>query len=833
MLRQLGLASYLFLVPAFALATGSGAPSSVPIREFGGLDTDTNPMFLKRRTPDSQNVRTDVGPGVQGTNGFVDYSTQTAADLWRFHLSNGNRYLISRSSDSLKATLGNGTFDVQISTVPLSVRIGAAQLGDYFYWTSATDGLKRWDGTTVSVASRTLGCTDLVSHKTRLWCTGDAGNERTIYVSAAEDGADWAIDTFPADTDPARYVIGGALDEGLSDIYGPFQDRLVWYKDHSFGFVSGSDRSDFHPEIVSREIGTAYPESVKDCDGFLRWLGPNRTIWEWGGGSFSPENEISSYREGGGIHNLLDTVLQGDANSRSWTQTSQDDWESGSLDDGLSAAPSVGDVVFSTSGSMHDDFSDGNYTSSPSWVSSISSVVASVAVSGEELTFTVSNASGAANTFALYSSSFPPLTSGFVVFNFVSETIFGGSDFAMVVLSTQPSGTAPDGIGVRLHDALASTDNAIQKVIGGSLNSTLSTFSKGFGAGTNYEVKLEVVPDGTTSVYVDGSLLSSVSTSAFSGQRFQSIHFGIGTGGVLTSHTYGFDLVRFSTGEALSLSPAQSLGTSISSFGQLTGDHVLADGGIDYIVYTDTDTVLSAEDASSFTSSQTVVSGGIVTLATAPYARVAVNFTRTASTQTPTLSEFTLRWNEGSTLKVASIYADQRYGLAVAISSTSNNRWLWYDWNREWQLDTSLYPVVTALVYNGAPYFGNDAGIWQMGSGYTQDGTAISSYYVTPTHVPTGLDVHSNFSHLFVTTERSDATLATVYYLDGRATENALASKAMNLQTGNQNFKLSFPLTQRRYGKTISLKWSVTSSSAWRILAGNLDYWSDIYAPLQ
>ena len=119
----------------------------------------------------------------------------------------------------------------------------------------------------------------------------------------------------------------------------------------------------------------------------------------------------------------------------------------------------------------------------------------------------------------------------------------------------------------------------------------------------------------------------------------------------------------------------------------------------------------------------------------------------------------------------------------------------------------------------------------QMGSGTTDDGANIVSHYVTPTYAPTNLYVNSYFHHLFMTTEQSDATLETVFYVNGSGVENALGDKAMNETTGLQSFKLPFSFSGIQQGKAISFKWTIDSASDWRILYANLDYESDIYAP--
>ena len=830
---------FLIFAPALLLATlGFCAPPSLTqIREFGGIDTDTNALFQKKTTPDSQNVRTDVGPGILPRQGLVDFSTEASSGLWTFNHSNGSRYLITKTSNTLRATTGSGTFATTISTVPFSGRLGVAQLGDRLYFVNATDGLKYWNSTTVTVASAALKCTDLVSHRSRLWAIGKAGSERTIFVSAFDDGTDWVLDTNPTATDPAQYIIGFGADEILTDIYGPFQGQLVWFRNNSFGVISGYDRTDFTPDIVSREVGTAYPESVRDCDGLLRWLGPKRTVWEFDGKVFSPENEISRYKNGGGIRGLLASVSQGDASSAGYTITSQGDWGAGTVGAHLSSTTSPGDLVMAKASSetLVDSFADGDITSSPVWTSYDIRAGVSVAYSTTYGGLSISSTStgidppmrgGAYTTTNISTGSWR------CVFNLQSRT---GSLIALKISTGVPFLTMDDssqtnGYAVEIGDdelrilKLSSSGDATE------LFSDTVVLTYGLPA-SGYYNSMELSRDsaGLLQAWINGSFVGSATDASYTGFSYVSVEaqpsYVVGQGNVVFDNIY--------TNYAYTTYTAVAVNTNgISSWATTGGDYTSNNGRLVFAVYTDTDTSLSITNTATFTSSQTYTPGSLLTVATAAYFTPVVFYEQTATSGTPSVSMLSWGWTSGSALDVASLYTGQRYWLAVGISSTTNNRWLVFDRSRQWQLWTSPYAVTAACIYNSYPYFGTSGGgVWQLESGTTDDGTSITSYYTSPTLAPAGMNNLSTFHDLFMETEQSDATLQTAYYVNGSGSGYSLGNKVMNTTTGIQNFKLPFPFSQIQQGKTISFKWTVTSASSWRILASDLSFYADPYEP--
>ena len=326
---------FLYLTSLFVFTTVAIYSAVARISEFGGLNTDDNALFLKDQTPDAENIVTDDGSGLKPRAGYIQFSTESSKNLFSFYIANGSKYFITQSSNVLKATLGSESFTITISTVDPDVTTYVTGLGDELYFCNTTDGLKYWDTSDVYVVG-TYKPKFLVTHKGRLWMAGISGDERTIYVSEYLDGSNFTLAADSIDTDPSRLQIQGALDDILTGLYATYDDKLMWYKQRSFGAIFGSRKSNFKSREYSDTVGCNYPDSIKNCDGMLRWFGNDRIIYEFDGEKYYPISQ--------NIDTYMETIEQGDLNNRQWVQTSAADWASGTLGVAIDTTTSPGDI---------------------------------------------------------------------------------------------------------------------------------------------------------------------------------------------------------------------------------------------------------------------------------------------------------------------------------------------------------------------------------------------------------------------------------------------------------------------------------------------------------
>lgn len=895
-MRKLGLLALLALLAAPLKA------DVLSFNQFGGLNSDDSPLLLQNgQTPDAENVVTDDGPGVQSRKGFVVFSTEPANALWEFPVSNGTRYMIRAYTDGkLKATTGTGAFTITVSTIPTDRVTAGAVLGDRFYFASTSDGLKYWDTASVVIASSSLTVDKLVTHKGRLWASGKSGAQRVIYGSKYLDGTSWTAPTNPSDDDAVIITVTGALDENIQALYSSFQDKLIWFKKNSFGGIFGSRRSNFTQRTFSDTIGVASVDSIRDCADHLRWLGPDRKIWEFDG------NVITKISED--VDNIMATVTQGDTNSRSNTQTSAADFTAGTITptDYLSTTIQPGSIVLSTAvaissfvDTVSTEFTAGTLTN------------LSLYPGLDAIQLSTSSLVQKEGCTAATGSVFENITASGFYRSFTSSATYNlGALYVNACVLTTGGGVSPEPIYYGIYTDSSFTPGSL---IGNSTGTVITACASGSDdalayffppvpivSGTRYWIKSTAVATGlqlrgNTSCDPAEKRTNGAGFAAPGGLRYATYQLAYSTFGSIVSRTYdvGFttgawiwnwanlaatstltstttityqtqtsadgvtfdSLVNVTTGTApqstvrrfirykanflsgnstttailsdLTLSMTQrvrpsaywisqpiSIGSAISAWGPFTASFSNGSGSVALAVAT-------SASAGSFTTYYAITNGVTPSISTAPYFSIRSTFTVTIATSVPSLDDVTINWIEGSAVRSASTFFNQRYLLSLALSSTNNNRIMVYNKKNQWHRYSGIV-ADTLGIYSSRLYFGNTNGIFQMETGYSDNSSAITAYFQTPTFAPNKLDLYSHFDWLYITTDASDSTVVTTNQIDGIPTDYSMGSVQMNATTGIQNFKLPFASSEIQTGKYISLKWSVAGTTFWRINNANL-----------
>lgn len=745
--------------------------------------------------------------------------------------------------------------------------------------------------------------------------------------------------TNPTDDDPAQIQISGSLDENIQAIFGSYQDKLMWFKKNSFGALYGSRRSNFINRTFAENTGISSVDTIQDCDGKLRWLGNNRKVYEFDGANF--------YSISDNIDNIMEDVIQGDANSRTLTLTSKADWDAGSqAPEGFadtsfySGSLRAGATDFgysitnvATSTSVHldtstltntltkyypdefDQLRNGSSGTRSIWdLTTGAGSGNSISVSGGELLLTRGAKSGGPSQ-AMIATHYPTVdpiqgttiymqitsatdlmyvgvssknianlspsrltnTDLYVTFSSQTANNFRFDSVTGVRNGCSSGGSASAYFAVPQDVYIYYSTTTIQVTVGTTIVANYSHTCNSVG-----ELYTAMEPDTADQYYAHTMKLgkfnihekeqywtqdfdTAISSPTFdlfvTSQTGGNIVYTAqsssdrstwGTVVTLTSGTAPSTLDRlryvklkanftetvttgtvqqvdkivlgaYSTGTWTSA--VQNVGTLITAWNALSvGDSKTSGSSITYQMNGSTNSSLSLFLSTGWTN---VLSGNIPTIAVSPYVAIRASFTVSESTHVALLNEVNINFTEGSTVKSASGYFDRRYWLGVGISTTSNNYVMVYDRSGEWQKYTGYAPEYMGR-YNSRLYIGNTNGVFLAESGYSDNGAAIPAFFTVKTLAPSNLDYFTKFNELRFTSDNSDATLTPSFQIDEDGTDYVLGSVSMNQSTGIQNLKFPFTTSEVQQGKFISMKWSVSGSTFWRILNTNLYYDKDV-----
>lgn len=801
------------IIIAFILLSLADAfAGQINVGNYKGLDTDNDPLYVANgMSPDSRNVLTDTNKGLGPRMGFIQFSTESAANdgPWLFPHSNGTLYFITQSNGVLKVTAGGTNFNIALSTVNTLVRTAAAALGDKFYWASS-DGLKHWDTLTVTVDSRTLDFNQLVAHKGRLAGSGVSGDKRTIYLSEYLNGSNFALAVDPVDTDPTRIQVQGSFDEVISGLFSSYRDMLIWFKANTFGGILGSRRSNFQSIVLSNSVGSAYPETVKDCDGELRFLGSRKAIWGYNGASLVKLTKGPGGTEG--IDSVMDTLIQGEAVSRSITQTTRNDFALGTSSGGsLDIDTTPGEIFWTSQEHVifgSDDFEDGNFTSNPEWVGNTGGwtvVAGSITPNGGGTKLLGTRSTYSTGTWTFKGDLYDDLNSMSLFFmsdstDSACPSYYVGNGLALYQRSSICVDTIIRGSSV--------TDSGLRELI-------ITRTAEGI-----------IFSSFTDNTVTNAGMLPVQDTSMAYSNFIVLNHAGGGPAGNWSVGDISLSTLNY-THSSTFTSVNISMGQTASRWGSFTATDLRNGASIQYGIYSDTNSDINIRNATTFIASQTITSGQIPTIQISSYVTVTAQFIRAQTTQTATMYDFTVSWTDGNPLRAASLWTNQRYWIGCSVSSpTANNTVLVFDRNKQWQYWTGIN-MVGAVMYNGLPYFSNATGIYQAESGYSDNGSAIPSYFYTQGYYPSGPNYKSILDSVYLITDENQETLETSYFIDGTATEHAMPDLIMNTFSGYQDVKLPFSDTSLEQGNIIQFKFAVNGTTNWRLLNASLNFDSE------
>lgn len=895
-LRRSGIA--LAALIALTASVKSAELPSVNLQDFSpGLATkndaadicDTCASSIENADVHAGYIEKRRGSVKQNSTVLGSFTSQSVRFIHEYPDTSGNFWLLTVSSNTLfKSNDGGATNSI------LSSALGITSTSKFhgvnaFGKARLTDGTTNWilfDGASVTVSTSSPKGKICEFFAERIWTAGVAASPSTLYASANGNPEDWVTDSGTDDDAFSTFV-------RQSDGYEiraikRWKQGLLVFKDYSLDiFTLNADGLTYTRTPVSNVVGTQYPDSVVERENDVIWLAHDG-YYSYNGSTIKKISEA--------IKPTVDSIQQLSSGSRSYSQTTQTDFQSGTHSN-TSANITAGDVVLTTWTAT--DTSDADFVAGTLTNLTTQTVSGSIYLSTSNTnvlnnsfeTGSVDNWDNFGNqaTYAAYSGTYG-IYLGATACGTTHSLVVYILDPSLAVLQTTTIDT--DSTGGCADGAFAQYSLSLSAFRGRNIKikfdnsstwyvtsdtflcsgQTLTfywrrlshTFPSPLFSRKGYAVDL--VEGGRSTVY-SGTFVSQIFNTSISSPSWLNTTVSTTTNGntitfetqVATSTNGSWDsLVSWTPGgfpasankqyirykitmatatantalpfvsdvtlgaRALSgryLSPAISVGTSITSWGDFAGTSATDGGSQTFILYTDTDTLsgITLDSASTFTSSQTITNGATPSIAVAAAAYVVSTFSITLATQNPSMSDFSLRWNEGAAnFPVWSTYHEGDYISAVSTYSTTGNDTLFiYDRNGAWTLYSGL-PVYCFTRYRQKIYFGsNQQGdiVRMQADGVYSDysGSVINSQW-TSKEFNFGYPLtDKTVTRYYVTAKYRANDEATFSYGVNRGT---LTTNTLDLDSVTGFYRKSFVPVSLTYYKGLSHRFKISNSIA-------------------
>lgn len=710
----------LLLVPALTF----GESQSIP--RFRGLNNaDAAVLIGDDQAQDLQDVDiTASGSGIRKRSGYTQFrtigtSTSAVRGGYYFRDASANDVVVNANNRSIFKSVNGAAYAAFVTTDTAGSYYDFTDSNGYLWRAnSSRDTILRYDGTTVTYYPSTPKGDQIEALPSRLAISGTTANPNRVHFSAEADFTDFATGTDETSAFTEDFGLPG---QKINAIKWAFGGLLAWTKTTTSMFTF---QNQFAGEIsdISFTVGTNQPYSVVYDQGIVYWQGQDRHFYAFDGNTM---RKISEPLDVSGIVN---------GESRSWLTSSQTEFETGTIGSGLSATASPGDMLFADV--TIDAFTDGDFTASPAWTP-YDLVNATVnVVSGKLKISSNPDPPSSAMTGAVYYNYGSSAGSWVMDITFHENSGLTVAGFALTNATPLDSADAcsgtMDGYRVVLNDF--SSVAQVWECVNGSESAAHISSAYSFSNDVTYTARLDRNSSGEFNLYINSVLIGSFTDTTTTDATFISLIEDTACSGSCASGTFAtFDNIKFSLfSGATYQSQSFNVGTAISQWGTFDVNNVLNSGTISYVLYVDTDTSITTSNALTFTSSQTITSGSIPTVAVGPYAVWTAAFTRTASTQNPTLNDVTVNWFEGSVTKHwGTVDKDHRIMWSVAEgTATVPNVTYIYDPRFDSWLKYSV-PFDAPARVGDSIYFGDtDEGkVYKWPSGNSDDGSAITAYW--------------------------------------------------------------------------------------------------------
>lgn len=270
-----------------------------------------------------------------------------------FFDSSGNDVQVWGSSTSLFGIVADGTATQLLSSATLNATWDCADSqGSAYCVNSSRNALIQTNGATMTWFASPLGTMVAITPE-RLLIAGVAAAPNSIYYSAANSFTNFTVGNNVADSSIEQIASPGSRLTHIEYACG----RWLWWKDQSFGYVLGTDQTNLSIRTVSSVIGTKDNSSAIDPDGNVYFRAQDGHIYKYDCTNLTKLTQ-----------NISPSIqTSGSRTSNLYIQTSQSDWQSGTIvpTGWLSTTISAGDVMPSSAtiaDTLATDFTQGTLT---------------------------------------------------------------------------------------------------------------------------------------------------------------------------------------------------------------------------------------------------------------------------------------------------------------------------------------------------------------------------------------------------------------------------------------------------------------------------------------